>query len=113
MQWIQMLSTVAGLISFVVTIVGGFYLVKSGVNKNVSEAQQSAISAMQSELSTLRNRIADAEKDRVRLEHTIETICAALLTKGMVITIQGEMVSIQEGKTTLTTRIKSHVEVEK
>jgi F0F1-type ATP synthase alpha subunit len=109
MEWIQTLSTVAGLISLGVTFVGGFYLVRSGVSKSATEAQQSAISALQAELATLRGRVGDAEKERVRLEHTIETICAALLTKGMVITIQGEMVNIQEGKMTTTTRIRGKI----
>jgi|SRR2546423_235516 hypothetical protein len=109
MEWIQTLSTVAGLVSFVVVAIGGVYLVRSGVSKSATEAQQSAISALQAELTTLRSRVTDAEKDRVKLEHTIETICAALLMKGMVITIQGEMVNIQEGKTTTTTRIRGQL----
>lgn len=112
---IQSLSALAGLVTtgtvFIIAIVGGFYLIKSGLGKTVSKANQEAINALQAtiialqtDLSTMNRKIEEVTKDKVRLEQTIDTICAALKIKGMVITIQGEMVHLEDrnGKTTST-----------
>lgn len=107
---VQSLSAIGGLLSLGITllaaIVGGIYIAKSGVSQKASEAQQSAIDAMQAELSTLRGKVEDITKDKYRLEQTIETICSALRMRGLVITIQGEMVNIADNNgSTTTTRI--------
>lgn len=108
---LQTFSTIAGLISLGVTIIGAFYVVRSGVGKTTSDAQQSAISALQTELTTLRGRVADTEKENIRLEQTIQTICSALKLRGMIITIQGEMINIQDKATggSTTTRIHGSI----
>lgn len=119
---IQSLSALAGLIvagtGFIVAIVGAFYLIKSGVGKTVTKANQDAITAlqatitaMQADASILRGKIEDMAKDNTRLSQTIDTICAALKIKGMVITIQGEIVNIEDknGKST-TARIHDQKE---
>lgn len=99
----QALSTIAGIVSMGITIVGAVYIVRSNTGKATSDAQQNAISALQAEVATLRNRIEDAEKENTRLQQVIQTICAALKVRGMVITIQGEMIHIQDDKGTSTT----------
>jgi hypothetical protein len=113
---LQTFSTLSGLIALGITlaasIVGGFYVVRSNVTKSASEAQQSAITAMQSELSTLRNRVTDTERDNVRCQQIVQTISAALRARGVVISIQGEMVNIREGRNTTTTKIKGHFHTE-
>lgn len=100
---LQTLSTIAGLVSLGIVIVGAIYVVRSNVGKATSDAQQNAITALQAEVATLRNRIEDAEKENMRLQQTIQTICAALKVRGMVITIQGEMIHIQDDKGNSTT----------
>jgi hypothetical protein len=109
---IQSLSTLAGLFSLGITLliscIGGFYMVKSGVGKTTSEAQSSTINAMQAEMSILKTRIDDERKENIRLGHVIDTICAALKSKGIIISISGEMITIDidEHKKSTTIRIQ-------
>jgi len=104
---LQIFSTGAGLLSFGIVLVGAFFAMRSGVFKTTSAAQGSAISAMQSELETHRGKIEDLEKENTRLNQIIETMCAALKRKGFIITIQGEMINIEDRKGgTTTTRIR-------
>ena len=73
-------------------------MVKSGVGKTTTEAQQSAIIAMQTELQTLRGKVEDVTKENDKLQSTIETIRTVLeTTKGITVTVHGEIVSIQDG----------------
>jgi hypothetical protein len=103
---IQTISNLGGLLSLGITmlciVVGGFYLMKTGANN----AQQSAINAMQSELATLRGRIEDLKKENTRQAHVIETICAALKMRGLLITISGEMISIEDRQKSTVVRIQ-------
>lgn len=118
---INSLSALAGLITtgtgFIVFIVGGFYLIKSGVSKTVAKANQDAITALQatiialqSDVSILRAKVEDVTKDKIRLEQTIDTMCTALKSKGFLITIQGDMVMVDtiDGKNSTVARIHSN-----
>lgn len=107
---IQGLNANVGLLSFFMSIFVVFLvsksLAKSQVGDATSKAQNDAIQAMQEEIASLRRKVEDLTRDKIRLEQTIDTICAALKIRGMVITIQGELIHIEDknGKTT-TTRI--------
>lgn len=107
---IQILSTLAGLLSMGITIVGivlgGIYVGKSTAGRTASDAQQNAITAMQSEINTLRGRTDDLKKENTRQEAVIDTICIALKTRGLIISIQGEMVTIQDGASSTTTKMR-------
>src|SRR5690242_15647473 len=96
MDFLSMLSAGAGLISLGITLVVAFFAVRSGVLQSATNAQSSAISALRAEVETLRERVEDAEKENSRLEQIIETICSALKKRGLIISIQGEMISIQD-----------------
>lgn len=99
-ETIQFLSALGGLIALGITlfatIFGAIYVTKSGMTEKASAAQQSAIDAMQAELTTLRGKVDDITKENTRLEHVIDTICEALKIKGIVISVQGEMVHIRD-----------------
>ena len=84
-------------------IIGGIYMVKSGLGKQTSEAQTSALTAMQTELTLLRGRVADAEKENTRLNTIVDTITASLEEMGMVVTIRGKMILIKDNKGSSTT----------
>lgn len=96
MDIVQLISALAGVLGFGLAAFVAFFVVKNGVMKSTSEAQSSTIDAMRSEIQTLRERVEDTEKENIRLELTIQTICAALEKKNFVITIQGEMVNIED-----------------
>lgn len=106
---LETLSAISGLlmtgIMLLGAIIGGYYLVKSGVGKQKEDAQLSAMTAMQAELKILRDRVADAEKENARLHSLVDTIYAALEARGMVITIRGKMVHIRDGTGTATVQI--------
>jgi hypothetical protein len=114
---IQSLAALSGLLTagttLIIIIVGGFFMIKSGLGKTVSKANQDAIVALQAtilalqaDVTTLKGKLEEVTKDKIKLEQTIDTICAALKIRGMAITIQGEMIHVEDknGKTT-TTRI--------
>lgn len=106
---IQTLSTFAGLFSLAFTViavvVGAVVLGKNTARQTTAEAQKNAIDAMQAEINILRGRIDDLNEENTRQKLIIETICAALKTEGMIITISGEMIHIQHGTTSTTTKI--------
>jgi hypothetical protein len=102
-DFLQLFSAGAGLLGFSIAVIVAFFAVRNGVMKSANDAQGSAISAMRTELETLRERIEDAEKENSRLEQIIDTICVALKKRGLVITIQGEMVSIEDKRGGSTT----------
>lgn len=110
MDLLSLLSTGAGLISLGITLVGAFFIIKSGRLQSANTAQSSAISALQSEMTILRGRVEDKDKENAQLtqkinhlELTIDTICAALKKRGLIISVQGEMVNIEDKRGNSTT----------
>src|SRR5947209_5101803 len=99
---LQTLSTLSGLVMtglvLLVFIIGGIYMVKSGLGDRTDKAQTSALNAMQTELNIIRGRIADAEKENARLNTIVDTITASLEEMGMIVTIRGKMVLIKDNK---------------
>jgi len=112
---LQGLNTNVGILSFIVSIGVAWMvartLAKSQVGDATNQAQNEAIKAMEEEIKSIRRKIEDLTKEKNKLEQTIDTICAALRIRGLVITIQGEIVHIEDrnGKTT-TTRISKNEE---
>jgi len=108
MDILQLISALAGVLGFGIAAAVAFFAVKNGTMKSANDAQSSAINAMQTEIQTLRERVDDTEKENIRLEQTMQTICVALEKKGFVITIQGEMVNIEDKRSSrsTTTRIR-------
>lgn len=120
------LPGLSGWPSMVFTIItlalGLWYINKNAKSKAktfAEEAQKSAIEAMQAEINTLRGRMEDSQKENARkiqslykentrLEHIIDTICTALKTQGIIISINGEIIniSIEDMKKITTVRIQ-------
>jgi hypothetical protein len=104
---LSIISASAGVLGFGIAAVVAFFAVKNGVMKSANEAQSSTIDAMRDEIQLLRERVEDTEKENMRLEQIIDTICAALKKRGLVISIQGEMINIQDKRGgSTTTRIR-------
>lgn len=104
---IATLSAIAGLfmtgLVLLLAIVGGIMYIRSGVGKQADEAQQRALTAMQTELNILRDRVTDAEKENTRLHSVVDAIFAALEARGMIVTIRGKIVHIADNKGGTTT----------
>ena len=104
---LQIISASAGVLGFGIAVVVAFFAVRSGVLKSANDAQSSAINALETEMSILRERVEDTEKENMRLQQIIDTICAALKRRGLIITVQGEMINIQDKRGgSTTTRIR-------
>ena len=116
---INSLAALAGLVTtgtiLIVAIIGGFYLIKSGLGKTVNDANKDAIAALQATIVALQadsqrfeRKIDDLTKENVQLKLTMDTVRAALKTRGLVVTIDGEMVIIDalDGKSSTVTRIQ-------
>lgn len=112
----------SNIFTLLMLIVGGWFIISSAKSKAkiaAESAQNSAIGAMQAEINTLRGRMEDEKKENermmrglhkenTRLEHIIDTICSALKSQGIIITINGEIIniSIEDPKKITTVRIQ-------
>lgn len=99
-----------GMLNLILTvtgILGGLLAYRSGLARTANEIQERVIHALELELTGMRGKLQDMQDENTRLSLLIDTICAALRGRGMVISIDGDMVSIrdQQGMST-TTRIQ-------
>src|SRR5690242_21081685 len=96
---INAILTIAGL-------VGGYWAFKAGINRSASEIQEHVINAMEQEISVLRDRLEDLATENKRLEQVIYTLCEALKKRGLVVIIEGSMVTVSDGHETQSVRIQ-------
>ena len=77
-------------------------------NQDAIVALQATILALQTDLSNTNRKVDELTKDKTRLELTIDTMCTALKSRGLLITIQGDLINVDtlDGKSSTTTRIK-------
>ncbi|GAC1363793.1 MAG: hypothetical protein NVS2B12_20220 [Ktedonobacteraceae bacterium] len=88
-------------------ILGGVVAFRNGFTRTANEIQERVINALESELGHLHQRLDDLKEENTRLKLTIDTICAALKSRGLAVTIEGDMVSIRDGLGgSTTTRIQ-------
>ena len=87
-------------------ILGGIVAFRNGFTRTANEIQERVINALESELAQLRQRLDDLKDENTRLKHTIATICSALKSRGLAVTIDGDMVSIRDSSGSTTTRIQ-------
>ncbi|MGH2480002.1 MAG: hypothetical protein ACRDHW_10145 [Ktedonobacteraceae bacterium] len=99
--------TILNLVLCIGLAIGGWAAFRHGFTRTANEVQERAINALESEINALKDRLGELEKENVRLTQVIATIRAALRRRGVLITIDGEIVSIRDrsGKTTQATRI--------
>ncbi len=93
------LETIPYLINAVLAIcitVGAFFAVRNGRQNQLNKFQQDTNSALKQRVEVLESKVVDFEKENVIQRHIIETITSALKQKGIVITIDGDMVTIQD-----------------
>jgi hypothetical protein len=91
------LNTLAPLINTVLLIatsIGAFFFIRNSRRQTVIGLQSDAIDALQSQVVSLQARLESLEEENSRLRTVLDTIRAALKEQGIIITIDGEMVSI-------------------
>jgi ABC-type phosphate transport system auxiliary subunit len=79
-------------------IVGGYIALKSGRQQQAGTIQSQAIDALQAELASLQRRIEVLEKENSRLKQTIDLIKSALSQRGVLISINGDLVTISDSR---------------
>jgi hypothetical protein len=87
-------------------IIGGYWAFRSGLSRTAGEVQEHVINAMEQEIAVLRGRLEDLETENKRLEQVLYTLCEALKKRGLIVTIEGSMVTVSDGHDTQTVRIQ-------
>jgi cell division protein FtsB len=90
-----------GIINTIIVILafaGGYIALKSGKHEKVGEIQDQVISALKAELETLQRRMDSLEKENTRLNQIMGLIKSALRRRGLTISIDGDLVTIDDGK---------------
>lgn len=108
MQQLQNTYVLFSLIYIILTVasmLGGIHVFKKEVIKATAEIQRfttetqnHAINAMEQEISIIRNRMNDMERDNKKLDQIILTICEAMKRRGLDITIERSTISILDTK---------------
>lgn len=89
------LLTFLNLTMTICLTIGGIVAYRHGFARTANEVQERVIHALQSEIQTLHERIAALEKENTRLNYTITTICTSLKQRGVHVTVDGDIISIQ------------------
>ena len=79
--------------------VGGFFAFRNGKQTQLAKFQNDTITALKERISSLENKITDFEKENVIQRHVLETITSALKQRGLIITVDGDLVTITDQKT--------------
>ena len=102
--------SILNLVLLIATALGGIMAYRHGWTRTANEVQERVISALNSELATLTSRIESMEKENIRLHQIIATICSALKSRGIAVTIDGDMVNISDETGIHTERIHEHLD---
>ncbi len=78
----------------VCAILGGFLAFRSGRAANLTNIQQQTITALQMQINSLKDKIGELEKENILQRDTMDKITSALKQKGLIVTIDGDMVVI-------------------
>ncbi|MBE3560104.1 MAG: hypothetical protein IMW89_12890 [Ktedonobacteraceae bacterium] len=105
----QDLANLLGIVSLILTLsglLGGFWAFKQSVARTANEVQERVINAMEHEIDVLHQRITDLENENRRLDQIICTLCEALKRRGIIVTIEGNIVTVSDGHETQSVRIQ-------
>jgi len=91
-------DTIIHLVSVAIIAVIGLLAYRSGISKNQATSQDNTIRALQAQINTLKDRITEVEKENHKHTQTISLIKSALSQRGMIITIDGDLVTISDTK---------------
>lgn len=95
------------------TIVGGIVSYRAAmhrttreIEKNAGEVQERVINALKTEIDSLKDKVTELEKENTLHKQTLGLIKAALRRRGLSITIDGDLVTIEANGTSHTGRIQ-------
>jgi|SRR5579859_3288086 len=76
--------------------IGGLYAFSRSRKNETVTIQSETITALSQQIQAVKNKQDDLEKENARLRQVIDTIQSALRQKGILITIDGDMVIIEQ-----------------
>lgn len=79
--------------------VGGLFAFRNGRQTQLAKLQKDTNDTLQQRISALEGKIADFEKENAVQRHIIDTITSALKQRGVLITIDGDLVTITDQNT--------------
>jgi hypothetical protein len=88
--------SIFSIVLTVCSILGGILAFRNGFARTANEVQDRVINALEAELEQLRQRLDEIKDENTRLKLTIDTICSALKSRGMAVSIEGDMVLIHD-----------------
>lgn len=77
-------------------VIGGLFAMRKGYSKEAQEAMKSLNDTLDEEIKGLRRRVDDLERDRATQDRVIATIRSVLKTYNLRVTIQGDVVTIND-----------------
>ena len=92
------IDAIIHLVSVAIIAVIGLLAYRSGISRTQATSQDNTIRALQGEINVLKDRISEVEKENHRHTQTIGLIKSALSQRGMIITIDGDLVTISDTK---------------
>lgn len=78
-------------------VVGGIFAVRKGYSKETQEAMERLNATLDGEIKVLRRRVDDLEQERSTQDRVIATIRRVLKEYHLRITIQGDVVTVNDG----------------
>ena len=85
---------------------GGIFAFFRANQSGVTEIQEKTILALQQQMTIIQQKLEILEKDNERLRQVIDTIQAGLRAKGIHITIDGDMVTINDASSGSASTLK-------
>lgn len=101
---INQLGSILQVILTLVALIGGAYLIVGQKRSGLVQVQSDTIEAMQKRIDALEAENAQQQKKLDRQEFELKAMRDALKDEGILITIDGERVTIKDSRTPDTTR---------
>jgi hypothetical protein len=84
------------IVLMVCLAIGGFFAWKKGYSQESGAIQESVIVALKEEVAAVRRKVDDLEKERATQDRVIATIRYVLKQYNLRVTIQGDVVTIND-----------------
>jgi cell division protein FtsB len=90
------LASVGNILIGIMLLIGGYVALRNGKHRQAGEIQSQVIAALQAELDALQHRIEALEKENARLNHIMNLMKSALRKRGLTVSIDGDLVTIDD-----------------
>lgn len=101
MQFMNSLFSLNGIINtflLLCVMIGGFFAFRYGQKKSNVEGMKETILVLSGQVAAIKESLSMVEKENEHHKIIFETILLAMKQKGIIITVEGEMVTIDDGR---------------